>query len=96
MKFSILLIAGVSATTIRQLASEGKDKDRIPPTPEPFLIPECMKTDQDTNHAICNGTNVDKCRDVDPYLKRDPVVPKRPDPHYVGGNDNVDKGLLRW
>ena len=60
MKFYALLIAAVSATHLRQL--------RIPDTPEPLLIPKVMKVDQDTKHAICDGTNGGKCREAVPYL----------------------------
>ena len=89
MKFVLLLIAAASATTLRQLSV----KDRIAETPKPYLIPDVMKVDQDTGHALCNGTNGGACREAGPYLKKDAVVPPRaPSINQA----DVDKGLKRW
>ena len=85
MKFYALLIAAVSATSLKQL--------RIADTPTPHLLPNVMKVDQDTNHQLCNGTNGGACREADAYLGRDHVVPPRAPSINQG---DVDKGLKRW
>ena len=55
---------------------------RIPDTPEPHLIPKVMGVDQDTKHAICDGTNRYKCREAGPYLEKGTEIEQRPiDPH---------------
>ena len=85
MKFFALLLAAVSATSLRQL--------RIADTPTPHLIPAVMAVDQDTKHAICDGTNGGACREADAYLGKDHVVPPRaPSINQA----DVDKGLLRY
>ena len=85
MKFYALLLAAVSATSLKQL--------RIADTPLPHLIPDVMKVDQDTNHQLCNGSNGGGCREADAYLGKDAVVPPRaPSINQAA----VDKGLLRY
>ena len=70
-----------------------KSNDRIPDTPEPHLIPSVMKVDQDTKHAICDGTNRYKCREAKEYLDKDVAVEPRLDPHL---HPDVASGKFGW
>ena len=53
-----------------------------------------MGVDQDTKHAICDGTNRYKCREAGPYLEKSTEIePKPADPHL---HPDVASGLSRW
>ena len=93
MKYiALLLLSTISAHKLVQQDPQNLHA-RIPDTPEPLLIPKVMEVDQDTKHAICNGTNRFRCREVDPYLKKDTAL--EPDLH-DSKHDDVQSGHLPW
>ena len=70
---------------------------RIPETQRPWLIPEVMAVDQDTKHAICDGTNDGRCREADAYLRKEATLSERSpiDPH-TGEPRKVNSGTMNW
>ena len=52
-----------------------------------------MSTDRATKWALCDGTNSGKCREAEPFLKKDDKVPELED---VIHGDKHSKGLLRF
>ena len=52
-----------------------------------------MDTDRATKWALCDGTNSGRCREAEPFLRKDEVVPPMEDVIY---GDKHAKGLTRF
>ena len=52
-----------------------------------------MEVDRETKWALCNGSNSGKCREAEPFLARDHVLPPANNGVFP---DAVKNGTRRW